>query len=100
MIQHTTHSQLRSAQRGLSNDEIEYVYQYGSRFHREGALICYLRAQDVPLADQHKDWSNRLVGTALVMTRDGQTLLTTWRNRRSGLKIIKKKPAYVPSRAA
>ncbi len=94
MLQHTVHSRQRAAQRGLSEDEIEYVFQFGSRFHREGALIYYLRKRDVPLCDQRKDWSMQLVGTALIIDQDGRTLLTAWRNRRRGLKVIRKKPAY------
>lgn len=94
MLQHTVHSRQRAAQRGLSEKEIEYVFQFGSRFHREGALIYYLRNQDVPPCDRRKDWPMQLVGTALIVDRDGRTLLTTWRNRRRGLKIIRKKPTY------
>lgn len=93
-IQHTEHSALRSAQRGLSEEEIEYVYQYASRYHRGGALIYYLRHRDVPTPDQSNDFAMRLVGTALVITRDGHTLLTTWRNRRRGMKQIRKKERY------
>ena len=94
MVQHTLHSALRSAQRGLSQDEIEYVYQFASRYHREGALICYLRRQDVPLSDRRGAFATRLVGTALVIAQDGGTLLTAWRNRRNGLKKILKKATY------
>ena len=93
-IQHTVHSAFRSAQRGLSDDEIEYVYHFASRYHRGGALIYYLRRQDVPLPDQRNAFSMRLVGTALVIAPDGYTLLTAWRNRRSGLKQIRKKESY------
>lgn len=91
MLQHTDHSKLRAAQRGLSEEEIEYVYLYGSRFYQGGAQIYYLRRQDVPLTDRCRDWPMRLVGTALVVAPDGRTLLTTWRNRRKGLKVIRKK---------
>ena len=94
MLQHTLHSAYRSAQRGLTDDEIEYVYHFGSLFHREGALIYYLREQDVPLTDRNLDWAIHLVGTALVVAKDGRCLLTAWRNRRSGMKLIRKKPAY------
>ena len=94
MIQHTVHSALRSAQRGLSEDEIEYVYQFGSMYHRGGALFYFLRRQDVPLPDRRSDRAMRLVGTALVIAQDGRTLLTAWRNRRRGLKQILKKEAY------
>ena len=94
MLQHTVHSAFRSAQRGLSDDEIEYVLQYGSYYHRGGALIYFLRRQDVPLPDRRSDWAMYLVGTALVVSNDGHTLLTAWRNRRKGLKLIRKKPQY------
>ena len=94
MLQHTVHSAIRSAQRGLSPDEIEYVYQFASRYHRGGALIYFLRRQDVPSADRHLDFATRLIGTALVCAPDGYTLLTAWRNRRSGLKQIRKKETY------
>jgi hypothetical protein len=90
MLQHTAHSALRSAQRGLNGEEIDYVFEYGARFHSGGALIYYLRRQDVPVLDQRLDWIMRIVGTALVVDRDDQVLLTTWRNRRSGLKLIRK----------
>ena len=93
-IQHTNHSAWRSAQRGLTEEEIEYVYQFASRYHRGGALIYYLRRQDIPLSDRRWDFARRLVGTALVVAQDGHTLLTAWRNRRSGLKQIRKKEPY------
>jgi hypothetical protein len=94
MLHHTDHSRLRSAQRGLSDDGIEYIFQYGSPFHCAGALIYYLRKQDVPVSDQRNNRVMQLVGTALVLSRDGRTIITTWRNRRTGLKIIKRKPVY------
>lgn len=94
MIQYTMHSEYRSAQRGLSNEEIEYVYQYASHLHRGGALIYFLREQDLPEADRRWDWAVHLVGTALVLSSDGKTLLTVWRNRRHGLKLIRKKSPY------
>jgi hypothetical protein len=94
MLEHTRHSAYRSAQRGLTNDEIEYVHHYGTLFHKEGALIVYLREQDIPLTDRNLDWASHLEGTALVIAKDGRLLLTAWRNRRSGLKLIRKKPTH------
>lgn len=90
MIEHTLHSAIRSAQRGLTDEEIEYVYQFASRYHHCGALVYYLRWDDLPLEDQRSAFATQLVGTALVVALDGQTLLTTWRNRRRGMKIIRR----------
>jgi hypothetical protein len=95
MVPHTDHSAFRSAQRGLNDEEIEYVRWYGSCHHGGGALIYFLRSQDLPPADRNWDWANHLVGTALVFSPDGEVLMTVWRNRRKGLKIIRKKgPHY------
>jgi hypothetical protein len=94
MIYHTDHSALRSAQRGLSEEQIEYVLFFASHHHRGGALIYYLRRQDVPAVDRRCDFAMRLVGTALVINPDGRTLMTAWRNRRSGLRRILKKAHY------
>ena len=91
MLRHTNHSKLRSVHRCLSDEDIEYVYEYGTRIHSGGALVYYLRDRDIPLQDQRFDWAVRLAGTALVVSRDSRTLLTVWRNRQNGLKIIKRK---------
>ena len=94
LFEYTSHAICRSAQRGLSADEVEYVHAFGSRYHKGGALICFLRLRDVPFDDRRYDFVARLVGTALVFTADGKTLITTWRNRRNGLKLIRKKTTY------
>lgn len=94
MIQYATHSALRSAQRGLSVEDIEYVFLFGSRYHKGGALIYYLRRRDIPLPDLSRAWATRLIGTALVFSKDGSTLITVWRNRRNGMKRIRKKPDH------
>lgn len=94
MLRHSQHSAMRAAQRGLSDDEIEYVYQFASRHHRGGATIYYLRRRDVPHTDRHRDFAARLVGTALICDPDSFVLVTTWRDRRGGLKHIRKKEAY------
>jgi len=91
MIPYTDHSAWRAARRGLTDEEIEYVHYYGSRFRGDGALIYFLRKHDLPPTDRRIDWVNNLIGTALVFSKDGNTLITVWRNRRSGLKVIRKK---------
>jgi len=88
------HSAWRAAQRNLSPEEVEYVKTYGRRFHRAGALIYYLRKRDVPEWDQADDRRMRLAGTAVILTKDGRTVITVWRNLKSGLKRIKRKPEY------
>jgi hypothetical protein len=93
-MKHTEHSAFRSAQRVLTDEEIEYVYQFASRYHQGGALIWYLRQHNLPARDQYWDWAVHLVGTALVLDGDGRTLIIVWRNCRRGLKLIRKKSQY------
>ena len=82
MFQHSGHSAQRAAQRRLSPLEIEYVLEYGRRYHQAGALVYYLGQRDIPKEDRRLDACMRLEGTALIMARDMRTLITVWRNRR------------------
>lgn len=91
------HSNQRLAQRNLSEDEIEIVIAYGQKLHRAGAVFYYLRRCDLPLPVSPE--VERLVGTAVVLSRDETTLITAWRNRRKGLKTIRCKPEYSLPRA-
>jgi len=94
MFTHSAHSLQRAAQRGLSNEEIEYILWYGQRHRRSGVIIVYLRRRDIPTTDMWRADVTRLEGTAVVLTRDGRVILTVWRNRRNGLKHIRRKPDY------
>jgi len=92
MINFTDHSRWRAAQRNLSPVKIEYVLTYGQHFRRAGAEFYFLRRRDIPVWDQASDLY-RLAGTAIILAKDGRTLITTWRNQRRGLKIIRRKLA-------
>lgn len=88
------HAQQRSAQRNVSKQAIAYITLYGVCYHKAGAQIFFLRRCDIPAEDLAIDWCARLVGTAVIMAKDGQTVLTTWRNEKTGLKRIKRKPDF------
>lgn len=88
------HARLRTAQRNLAPDQVRYVMTYGQRVHRAGALIYFLRRRDIPEWDQSADRWARLEGTAVILTKDGRRLITAWRNRRDGLKQIRRKAKY------
>lgn len=93
-VELTGHAQKRAAQRNLSPAELRYVIRHGQRFHRAGALIFFLRDRDVPQADRDDDERRRLAGTAVVLSPDGQQVITAWRNRQKGLRQIKRKGEY------
>ena len=77
----TSHALKRSAQRGLRQVDLLYVWRHGTRYRvSTKALVVYLRRRDIPKRDRAQ-WG-RLEGTCLVLTPDGMTVLTVYRNRR------------------
>ena len=90
MFQMSDHSKARAAQRRLTLEELEYVHQYGKRYFCEGARVYYLREKDLPPGDRRRSWGN-LVGTAVVVTLDLRVVITTWRNRKAGLKFLRRR---------
>lgn len=94
-IQTTGHADQRMAQRNLSIDDVDYVLLYGETWHKAGAVIIHLRLKDIPPGDLVHERYRKLVGTTVVMARDGErTVLTVYRNSNSGLRHIKRKPDY------
>lgn len=94
MAEFTDHAWHRARQRHLTEDAVRYIMTYGQRFNKAGAQIFYLRRADIPEWDRAVDERIKLVGSAAILTRDGELILTVWRNRRTGLKHIKHKPDY------
>ncbi|MBL7162782.1 MAG: DUF4258 domain-containing protein [Anaerolineales bacterium] len=88
------HAIRRTVQRNLSPKEVDYVIRYGERIHRAGAVFYYLRDCDLSEADQKDDDLTRLIGTAVVLSKDQKTVLTVWRNRKKGLNHIRRKSKY------
>lgn len=93
----SNHAIYRSAQRSLPLEAVEYILEHGKVFHRAGALFYYLRDCDIPAYDRQYSQISRLAGTALVFSKDNQTLITIWRNQKDGLKHIRQKPRYSTS---
>ena len=79
------------AQRNLSERDVEYVLTYGCREFRGGVEFRYLRKRDIPPEDRSK--FARLEGTAIVVgsASNADDVITVWRNRRNGLRHIRRK---------
>jgi hypothetical protein len=90
----TDHSRKRAAQRGLSLPGIYYIICNGQRMRRSGAVIYYLAEKDIPADDRKDDRWAKLCGSAVILAKDGHTLMTVWRNRKKGLKHIRRKPPF------
>ena len=94
MLQASMHVRNRASQRGLPPGAIDYVIDHGTTFHRSGVIFYYLRKCDIPEQDLVYEQITRLEGTAVVVSKDKQQIITVWRNRDKGLKHIKRKPKY------
>lgn len=93
MFIQTLHAEKRMVQRNLSLNDVEYVIQNGLEMNKAGAIFCILRKSDIVEDGVISNNLIRLVGTAVVLSKDG-IVITAWRNRRYGLKKIKMKPKY------
>ncbi len=82
-LNYSEHALTRIAQRGLSNEAVQYVVQHGQRYRRAGAIHCFLRKCDIPSADQGNDEYTRLEGTLVLLNPKGNTVITVYRNRKA-----------------
>lgn len=87
-VELSNHALTRMAQRNLSTEDVEYVLQFGYRVRSGGALHYFLRHADIPQGDRKR--TQRLEGTTVLMDRNGQFIITVYRNRR-GLKVLRQK---------
>jgi hypothetical protein len=86
------HANQRLARRNLSPDDVDYVCAHGRRLHAGKALFIHLGLRDIPDRDLRDDRLRRLEGTVLVLDPGtGLHLTTAYRNRRRGIRDIKRK---------
>ena len=93
------HATQRAAQRNLSPQAIQFVLSYGERLNRAGAIFYFLRECDLAYPHIKDDELRRLIGTAIVLSKDESQVLTVWRNRKDGLNRIERKSKFdIPKR--
>ena len=91
MLNFTAHAQQRMVQRNVSIDDIQFILGLGFTTHCAGAVHIHLREKDVPRSLRHNDHLTRLIGVTLVLNRHTDMLITVWRNRKRGLRHIRRK---------
>lgn len=91
------HVKQRCAQRNITEDEIVYAVKHGKQCHNAGTLAFYLRRRDIPPCDRSNQRLAQLEGL-MVLTQPGHdgtlTVVTAYRNRKSGLKDHRRKRKY------
>lgn len=90
-LRYSEHAITRMAQRNLSRQDIEYVYEHGQRIWSGGVQHRFLRHNDIPDGDRKR--KHRLEGTVILLDKSGKTVITAYRNRR-GLKNIRQKQKW------
>lgn len=91
------HAQQRLAQRNLDQRAIDYVLKHGRLIRRTGVQFYVLGARDVPLQDRRRSSISRLIGTTILVARDG-TIITVYRNRRTLRAIARKRKHWTDLR--
>jgi hypothetical protein len=84
------HARTRMAQRKLSEKDVEYIVQHGTRYHNAGGLFCFLGKKDIVDKEQE-----RLQGSVVLLDSETETVvITVYRNRAEAPKEIRSKLKY------
>ncbi len=93
----SAHAIERTAQRNIRAEDVDFVFRFGQLVHNGGALFVFLGGRDIPDEFRMDDHFVRLEGTILILSHDGDSLITAYRNKK-GLKDIRKKQKwFIPS---
>ena len=94
-MMYTDHARERQAQRNLSAEDVQFVWEYGRAYRCAGAVHVFLGRRDLPADKTMYQRFARLEGTTLVLddTDTEPVLITVYRNRR-GIKRIRSKTKY------
>ncbi|MFN3981155.1 MAG: DUF4258 domain-containing protein [Caldilinea sp.] len=90
-VQFTAHARLRICQRGLSEADIDAVLRYGRRFYAADAVIYFLGDRDLPAEETRH--IGHLRGVGVILAPAQAKVITVWRNRRHGMRTIRRKLA-------
>lgn len=87
----SAHAQSRMSQRRINRSAVSLVLTYGRVIHCTGASFHFLGERDLPghLVREHQ----RLIGTTVVISRDGE-VITVYKNRDAISTIKRKKKRY------
>jgi hypothetical protein len=74
----TNHAWKRASQRNFSEDDMEFIVQYGECIRRAGAVFFRMRHKDVPKDLRNDDTISNLVGATVVVCKCSQVILTVY----------------------
>ena len=86
----SSHALHRSAQRNISDADIDFIIQNADRLHRTGVIFCQMRSRNMPehVPGNHRAW--KLIGTTIVLCKCGCYVVTLYREERAFQKDSRK----------
>lgn len=96
---HSNHSEVRSQQRGLNNDQISFALKYGNEVFKQGLVFFVVRDKDIP-DDLNPQNRKKYKNIVLVTSSDG-SIITCYKSKKAHKAIkLKKKWLGVNKMAA
>lgn len=95
MLNFSFHALHRMALRGLSKADVAYVLAHGKCHFAAGANFYYLGKRQIPFCDSKSSQISRLEGTVVLLSKDDQTVITVYRNKKSFVPLRSKAKYYV-----
>ena len=94
VVRFTHHARVRCAQRAIREAHIPLIVNFGRSLHTAGATFHFFGVQEAKLhADLGRQVIEAITGAVVVLDRDGQVVLTTYRNH-DALRRIRKKSRW------
>ena len=90
LLKFSVHALQKMAVRGLSKSDIYYVLDNGKCHFAAGAKIYFLGKRQIPDCDRKFSKISRLEGTVVLLSKDGHTVITAYRNKKSFVPIRSK----------
>ena len=84
------HAAERAGQRRIRVEDVDLVLRYGKEIHRAGAMFVFLGHRDIPEQLRHDRRLIGLEGMTLILSSDGEQVITAYRNRHA-IRDIKRK---------
>jgi len=77
-LMHSSHSKVRSKQRGITNEAIAIATEFGTCYYGQGLNFYVLGKKEVP--NHLKKYSSKFENTIIVVASDTNKVITCYRN--------------------
>lgn len=86
---HSNHSDVRSQQRGLNDNQISFALQYGKEIFKQGLIFFVVRDKDIP--EHIKPQSRKQYKNIVLITSSDGSIITCYKSKKAHKSIKLKK---------